>query len=132
MPKKKPSDTLYLALNKPWFDMIKSGVKTEEYREIKPTYISRFLKMDEMMKSFRNHGGPDDRDLAFQNAVDLGCWIAFKKEFKKLELTCGYPSKAESSRRLVFNNPKIRIDEGKPEWGAELGKKYFVITWDVE
>jgi len=28
--------TLTLSLNKQWFDMIKSGEKKEEYREIKP------------------------------------------------------------------------------------------------
>ena len=26
--------------------------------------------------------------------------------------------------------PKIRIGQGRPEWGAEHGKNYFVITWE--
>ena len=30
--------TLHLTLKKQWFDMILSGVKTEEYRDIKPYY----------------------------------------------------------------------------------------------
>ncbi len=33
---------LTLPIKKKWFDMIKSGVKKEEYREIKPYYDSRF------------------------------------------------------------------------------------------
>lgn len=33
--------TLHLNLKKQWFDMILSGVKTEEYREIKPYWINR-------------------------------------------------------------------------------------------
>lgn len=33
---------IILPIKKKWFDMIKSGVKTEEYREIKPYYDSRF------------------------------------------------------------------------------------------
>ena len=127
MPKKKPSDTLFLALNKPWFDMIKSGVKTEEYREIKPSYISRFYMMPEMRKAFC----PDDIIGAFRNASELDCLDMFQKKFKKLVLTCGYPSKSETKRRLVFNNPKLRIDVGKPEWGAEPNTEYFVITWDI-
>lgn len=35
---------LTLAIKKEWFDMIASGVKREEYREIKPYYDSRFNK----------------------------------------------------------------------------------------
>ena len=35
---------LTLPIKKKWFDMIKSGEKLEEYREIKPYYDSRFLK----------------------------------------------------------------------------------------
>ena len=33
---------LTLPIKKKWFDMIKSGEKKEEYREIKPYYVSRF------------------------------------------------------------------------------------------
>ena len=33
---------LTLPIKKKWFDMIKSGEKKEEYREIKPYYTSRF------------------------------------------------------------------------------------------
>ena len=36
----------------------------------------------------------------------------------------------DTERRLVFKNPKIRIGTGRPEWGAERGKNYFVITWE--
>lgn len=33
---------LHLTLKKKWFDMIKSGEKKEEYREIKPYWTKRF------------------------------------------------------------------------------------------
>lgn len=33
--------TLHLTIKKEWFDMIKSGEKTEEYREIKPYWQAR-------------------------------------------------------------------------------------------
>lgn len=35
---------LILPIKKKWFDMIVSGEKKEEYREIKPYYDSRFKK----------------------------------------------------------------------------------------
>ena len=33
---------IILPIKKKWFDMIRSGEKREEYREIKPYYTSRF------------------------------------------------------------------------------------------
>ena len=35
---------LVLPIKKKWFDMIASGEKTEEYREIKPYYDKRLVK----------------------------------------------------------------------------------------
>lgn len=35
--------TLYLPLKKEWYKMIESGVKTEEYREIKPYWTKRIV-----------------------------------------------------------------------------------------
>jgi hypothetical protein len=46
--------------------------------------------------------------------------------------TLGYPKKTDTERRIVFKNPKIRVGTGRPEWGAEHGKLYFVISWDKE
>ena len=37
---------LTLPIKKKWFEMIKSGEKKEEYREIKPYWTKRFLKTD--------------------------------------------------------------------------------------
>ncbi|WP_232297135.1 ASCH domain-containing protein [Capnocytophaga sp. oral taxon 329] len=38
------NNTLHLTIKKQWFDMILSGEKTEEYRDIKPYYNLRFWK----------------------------------------------------------------------------------------
>lgn len=43
--KKMEKKVLTLTVNKQWFDMIVSGEKIEEYREIKPYWVNRFLKM---------------------------------------------------------------------------------------
>jgi len=37
---------LHLTLKKKWFDMIKSGLKPEEYREIKPYWTNRLISSD--------------------------------------------------------------------------------------
>lgn len=104
--------TLTLPLKKKWFDMIKSGVKTEEYREIKPFWTKR-LMMPVIDYADGRISVPD-----------------VPMEFDTLVFTLGYPKAGDTERRLEFKNPKIRIGTGKPEWGAEPNKLYFVITWE--
>lgn len=48
---------LTLPIKKKWFDMIVSGEKKEEYREIKPYYDSRF--MDAFCKNLYKAGHAD-------------------------------------------------------------------------
>lgn len=45
---------LHLTLNKKWFDMIRSGIKKEEYREIKPYWRKRLLNKFFDVIQFRN------------------------------------------------------------------------------
>ena len=45
---------LRLTLKKRWFEMIASGVKKEEYRELKPYWHKRLLNKDYDMICFRN------------------------------------------------------------------------------
>ncbi len=99
--------TLTLPLKRKWFEMIKAGVKKEEYRAITPYWIKRLLE------------NPEDKKRA-----------KFKS-FDRLVFTLGYPKADETERRLSFKNPRIRIGTGRPEWGAEPGKQYFVITWEA-
>ena len=40
---------LILPIKKQWFDMILTGEKREEYREIKPYYTQRFSKVFHMV-----------------------------------------------------------------------------------
>ena len=42
-------------------------------------------------------------------------------------MTLGYPKSNDTERILKLEHKGIEIREGKPEWGAEPGKKYFVI-----
>ena len=118
--------TLTLPLKKKWFDMIKAGVKKEEYREIKDHYLHMLYNYAEMQKFFGIPPQPYhfDRPQIFHTKQ-------FQKNFDLLVFTLGYPKADDTERRLVFKNPKIRIGEGKLEWGAEQGKQYFVIEWEA-
>ena len=112
--------TLTLSLKKQWFDKIKAGVKKEEYREIKAKYLEMFcdhLNVYEINRS---------------NNFDVSFHLKWPEElgYDRLVFTLGYPKADDTKRRLVFKNPKIRIGTGRPEWGAEPGKLYFVISWE--
>lgn len=48
---------LYLTLKRNWFDMIDSGEKREEYREIKPYWEQRLLGKNFTHVEFRNGYG---------------------------------------------------------------------------
>ena len=112
--------TLTLPLKKEWFDLIKAGIKKEEYREIKPRYLEMFCRQLSIH-------GPSK-----YNNFDVSFHLKWPEEqgFDRLVFTLGYPKSTDKERRLEFKNPKIRIGEGCPEWGAEPGKLYFVITWE--
>ena len=102
--------TLTLSLKKQWFVMIKAGIKKEEYREIKPYYNTRFCE-------------PINSRIFYPGETGA-------KTFDRLVFTLGYPKADDTERRLTFKDPKIRIGTGRPEWGAEPVKNYFVITWE--
>lgn len=89
---------LTLPIKKKWFNMILSGEKTEEYREIKPYYTSRFRKI---------WGYP-----------------AYWGEHHWIILSNGYSG--DSPRLYV--DCTLSTKTGKPEWGAEPNKKYYVLT----
>ncbi len=94
---------LVLPIKKKWYEMILSGEKKEEYREIKPYYMVRFTKLFDVLNG--SYGIPTGKDRH---------WIIFRN---------GYSGsspwfKAECS---------LRIGEGKLEWGAETGKEYYIL-----
>lgn len=115
----RKTNDLILSQKKRWFDMVKSGEKPEEYREIKDYYVSRFMG--------REHCGHDIEYLE-----ELACCMGdfFSNQYSSVTFTLGYPKAGDMERRMTFQNPKLRIGTGRPEWGAVEGKKYFIITWD--
>lgn len=51
--------TLHLTLKKKWFDLILSGEKTIEYREMKPFWEKRLVGKQYNVVKFRNGYSPD-------------------------------------------------------------------------
>lgn len=107
---------LLLTIAEPWFSMIRDGKKKEEYREIKDYYRSRLFDGWDRVKA----GGIYYYNREFEKYPLFKC-------FDLLVLRNGY---RPDSPTITLKNPKIRIGKGRPEWGAERGKNYFVITWE--
>ena len=93
---------LTLPIRKKWFDMILSGEKTEEYREIKPYWTKRFEKVFEFSPWDGYPIGGDAHEVMFRN---------------------GYGNNAPSFTAICT----LDVSTGKEEWGAEHGKLYFVL-----
>lgn len=110
---KMDKKTLHLSLKKEWFDMIKSGEKKEEYREMTQYWKKRLTTIDENKNKINS-------------LVMTGQSIPMK-DFKSVHFTLGYPKRDDKEKNMEFEFKGIEIRYGKKEWGAEEGKIYFVI-----
>lgn len=103
-------ETLHLTLNKKWFDMILSGLKKEEYREIKEYWKTRLVDY------VSNHSH-------LYNQPHLKYDIDFK-DFDKIIFKNGYN---KNSPMMIVECEGIEVKKGKEEWGAEKDEFYFAI-----
>ena len=121
---------LQLSLKKQWFEMTKALIKREDYRELTPFWCNRFLLYDGKPKKvewwlfMQNYEGCFFRK-AIESNIENGK-ITFKY-FDINTLTLGYPKSTDTERILKIEHEGIEIRTGKPEWGAEPNKLYFVI-----
>ena len=88
---------LILPIKKKWFDMILSGQKKEEYREIKPYWTKRLLKYYH-------------RYITKQTIFNIKFRNGYGND--KPTITC---------------KVALRKGKGKQEWGAEQGKEYYIL-----
>lgn len=103
---------LILPIKKKWFDMIASGEKKEEYREIKPYYTTRFTKA--LGLSGKNER-EDVMNIIAQTQVPKLIKVMFRNGYSKESLT-------------LIADCKLSVGNGKEEWGAEPGETYYVLT----
>lgn len=154
---------LILPIKKKWFDMILSGEKKEEYREMKPYWETRlrnyfgwimeykgyytivqyqdgiwFGKL-EGIKEFGSYF--ECHDIAKVQAAFEQCVDEYL-EFCQFIGTTPEKTQKESvkiTKKVLFRNGygndkpcfiaecTLRTGTGKEEWGAEPGKKYYIL-----
>ena len=114
---------LQLSLKRNWFEMTKSGIKTEDYRQINEYWMKRLFTKEtfEEYLSAKSSGGNDFESGTFHIA------FANFKKFDSNIMTLVYPKSTDSDRILKLEHKGIEIGYGRPEWGAEPNKLYFII-----
>lgn len=115
---------LQLSLKKKWFEMTKTGIKTEDYREINSYWIARLT--DGFSWDIAEFPLKLNEDKQVINKGSLK-----PKDFKTNTMTLGYPKSTDTERIVKLEHKGIEIWEGNPEWGAEPGKLYFVIKHGI-
>lgn len=112
-------------MKKEFYNLIESGVKTEEYREIKPYWLKRLFRTIDMG---HNHFEKIDDDCAvfytknidlLKTDMQLGGFQL--KDYTHVKFSYGY-----TKRTMTFDIKCITIGKGKPEWGAPT-EDVFII-----
>ena len=114
--------TLHLPLKAKWYEMIESGVKTEEYREIKPYWAKR-LCITRMQGIFSECENSECCECLLKDKVGLifSDPITFYQKYDIVTFRFGYTQKTMS---YIIDD--VVIGKGKPEWGAP-NEEVFVI-----
>ena len=103
--------SLELVLKAEYYDLIDKGIKLDEYRDITPFWRKRICQYQCVCKM-------KDVCKANINCHDAGVWckhsiVTFHRGYTKT--------------KMRFKIEHVFVGFGNPEWGAEPGKKYFVI-----
>lgn len=105
---------LILPIKKKWFDMILSGEKKEEYREITPYYTSRLSNLFCVWTKNAEYHSENMRNF-------LQSEYAKKNITEEIMFRNGYNKNSPS----FIAKCTLSVGEGKEEWGAESGKEYY-------
>lgn len=112
--------TLHLILKAQWYCMIEQGIKKEEYREINPYWVKRFINNTDARRywEYFYEGDPPYFLYLIRRALAEGQL----RPYDKVTFHYGY-----SSRTMTFEIENIHIGRGVMDWGAEKNTEYFVI-----
>lgn len=91
---------LHLNLKRQWFNLIKSGEKKEEYREIKPYWNGRLCPYVTIKGKYYH---PKDVQICFSN---------------------GY---SKNRDQFFIECEGVKVGEGRKDWGAVENEQYYVI-----
>lgn len=104
--------TLHLPLKAKWYEMIDSGVKTEEYREIKPYWINRLIQTEDgrIIKKGAACVLEANRSFIYSGIYEGRLTYA---DYTHVKFSYGY-----TKRTMTFEIDSIAVGNGNPSWGA--------------
>ena len=119
--------TLHLVLTRKWFDMILANIKKEEYRKLTNYWLRRLtghVLVDKIGDSITIKPSKSDIYSALSQNADIinesNDWL----KFDSITFSHGYKTDRDQFE-IEFKGIEIR--EGKSEWGAVPGTKYFTL-----
>lgn len=118
---------LTLTVSKEWFDMILSGEKTEEYREIKPYWVARLFHNNSNIVDVRNLASAlAGRTDLLKKYIDAQRIVL--KQYTHVLFINGYRKDSSRIEKKIEN-----IFIGKPKKGLCPGKwldhEFFIIKF---
>lgn len=109
-------EILKLTIKKKWFDMILSGEKKTEYRELKPYWVQRLFDYKEI-------------DATPQSFLDALLEKKYPMFFYHKRIThIHFYNGAYFSEKLpnfIIERKETYVGKGVEDWGAEKGVEYF-------
>ena len=118
----KSTKTLHLVLKRKWWEMIDSGEKTEEYRDVNHYWAIRLLDRQYRWYS-QNIDYPN-------NFIDWLCFRLIHNDisFRSYENVCFHLGYTNNTMTFKITSMNVMYGEVcRQEWGAEPDKYYFVI-----
>ena len=110
---------LSLPLKKELYNMIESGIKDEEYREVKPYWCCRLVAYKCLKDALPKTWTPPHYSVWKPE----DCYYRFK-DFTHVRFRYGY-----TNRTMLREIESISIGYGKPEWGAPTDRQVFIIKF---
>ena len=113
---------LTLPIRKKWFDMILSGEKKEEYREIKEYYETRFQNLFGAVTIYSSSIFPDKNKYVLLKDEAVPEKIR-KDGAQEVIFRNGYSKNSKAIKARC----RLRIGKGRTEWGASPDKQYYIL-----
>ena len=111
---------LHLPLKAEWYKMIDSGIKIEEYRDIKPHWVQRLTRYgnDTLIGRLYAEFMSTSSEVLKYNIEQ---WLMCFADYTHVKFPYGY-----TRRTMMFEIKEITIGKGKTEWGAPKGDVFII------
>lgn len=108
-------------LKKEWFEKIKSGEKTHEYREVKEYWVNRIANAckDELFKKVILDCG-NNKTPFFMHA-----------DFENIRFCCGYPNKNDKEKILLAKIKTLALRTYGKNTDLKIDKNVFDIEFEL-